>query len=254
MACEGLNRQIAHPSEPLLTFDILATDEITDDVIKDAAALFSRAYGIWGPHAEERIGPFATHGRRVRMSLERLRQECLADRAENYLVRAMAGNSLVGHAFATCWDVDGRQVCWVTQLCVDPQHRRRRLATRLLLKLRESRENFTFGILSSHPAAILAALRSFGRGLEDVNLQVVRDHARGVMASSPVRYVRSATLKGRLFEEDSSQRVFCCADTNFWVDHMEPAEALAAVKARGLGWPFGDLPDGHEYLLLVKAV
>ncbi|KIY03047.1 uncharacterized protein Z520_01513 [Fonsecaea multimorphosa CBS 102226] len=253
MAFYGLDKQAARPPEPHLTLEIVAAHEITEDMIKEAAALFSSSYGIWGPHAEEKMGPFAKHGRRVRMSVDRLRQQCLPDGAENFFVRAMAGSSLVGHVFATFWNFEDRQVCWVTQLCVDQQHRRRRLATRLLLKLREDRPNCTFGILSSHPAAILAALRSFGRGLERANLDCAREHARDVMKSSPVRYVRSAILRGSLFEGHWTQGVVCCADTSFWVDHEEPAEALHVVKARGLVWPFGDLPDGHEYLFLVEA-
>ncbi|OAG39851.1 hypothetical protein AYO21_05917 [Fonsecaea monophora] len=253
MASGSFERQTAQPVEPLFTFEILAAKEITQDMIQEAAALFSRAYGIWGPQAEKMMGPFAEHGRRVRMSPSRLREECLPDRADNYFVRAMAGNNLVGHALATYWNSAGHQVCWVTQLCVDPQYRRRRLATRLLSKLREGRENCIFGILSSHPAAILTALRSFGCGLEEVDLRIVREHAKDVMESSPVRYIRSARLSGSLFVEGAPQGVICCADTNFWVDHGEPTKVLAEVRARGLGWPFGDLPDGHEYLLLVKT-
>lgn len=37
-------------------------DEIADEVIKEAASLFSENYGIWGPLAETKLGPFAKAG------------------------------------------------------------------------------------------------------------------------------------------------------------------------------------------------
>lgn len=80
---------------------------------------------------------------------------------------------------------------------------------------------------------------------------MVRDHAAGIMSASPVNYVKSAALKGSLFGK--GDEAVCCADTAFWVDHTEPLEALAAVQARGVEWPFGDLPEGCEFLVLVKA-
>ncbi|KAL7627323.1 hypothetical protein AAE478_001515 [Parahypoxylon ruwenzoriense] len=41
----------------------------------------------------------------------------------------------------------------------------------------------------------------------------------------------------------------CGVDSNFFVDHTEPLEALAWLKEAG-EWPLGDLPDGHEFLAL----
>jgi hypothetical protein len=32
-----------------------------------------------------------------------------------------------------------------------------------------------------------------------------------------------------------------CADTQFWVDHGEPLEALQLIKEKGAIWPFGNL-------------
>jgi hypothetical protein len=41
-------------------------------------------------------------------------------------------------------------------------------------------------------------------------------------------------------------------DTNFFVDHTEPLEALAFVK-ENMDWPLGELIDGHEFLLILEA-
>ncbi len=45
----------------------------------------------------------------------------------------------------------------------------------------------------------------------------------------------------------------CCADTEFWVDHSEPEEALKAVRGKGIAWPFGGFPEGHEFLVIVEV-
>ena len=41
-------------------------------------------------------------------------------------------------------------------------------------------------------------------------------------------------------------------NTNFFVDHTEPLEALASVK-ENMDWPLGELTDGHEFLLILEA-
>lgn len=65
------------------------------------------------------------------MSVDRLRQQSLAPGTDSVLVRGLAGSKLAGYAFATRWDYDGRQICWVTQLCVDPEFRGQKLATKV---------------------------------------------------------------------------------------------------------------------------
>ncbi|KAF2226881.1 hypothetical protein BDZ85DRAFT_256921 [Elsinoe ampelina] len=129
------------------------------------------------------------------------------------------------------------------------------LATKLLLKLREGDRDRGFGILSSHPFAIMACLRAFGRGVVQVDLAMTKEYAHPIMSSSPVRYVRTAKLQGSLFSDndDKDSTVVSCADTGFWVDHTEPSQALEIVKANGIEWPFGVLPEGHEFLVLVEG-
>ena len=104
--------------------------------------------------------------------------------------------------------------------------------------------------LSSHPAAICAALRAFGRGIEGVDLDIVKE-ARGILDASPVQYVKNARMKGSLFQKGSSDGSVCCAGTSFCVDQAEPLAALAAIKERGIEWPFGDLPEDCEFLTLI---
>lgn len=73
------------------------------------------------------------------------------------------------------------------------------------------------------------------------------------MASSPVDYVRTARLRGSLFETNVDDGTVSCADTNFYVEHTEPDEALELVRSlKGIDWPFGTLPEGHEFLLFIQ--
>lgn len=115
-------------------------------------------------------------------------------------------------------------------------------------------KDYAVGILSSHPFSISAVARTFGNGSEDVDLDVMRLEARDIMASCPVAYVKDAKLRGALFEDEPEEGTISCADTQFWVDHQEPDEALNTIKDKRIRWPFGCLPEGHEYLLLVKLM
>jgi hypothetical protein len=67
----------------------------------------------------------------VKMTVSRLEQQCLPNGTDSLLVRALANSKLVGHACATRWNFEGRQICWVAQLCVDPGFRMRGVATQV---------------------------------------------------------------------------------------------------------------------------
>lgn len=117
----------------------------------------------------------------------------------------------------------------------------------LLSKLKEFSPTTGFGILRSYPAAIMTALRVFNGGLENVDLEMIREHASGIMAASPVRYVREAVLAGSIFGKEVDGSV-CCADTKFYVDHEEPMSVLDEVKSKRI-WRLGELPEGCEWLV-----
>ncbi|KAI4696192.1 uncharacterized protein J4E88_000364 [Alternaria novae-zelandiae] len=225
--------------------------DVSEDMIVEAAELFSSNYGIWGPFAEERMGTFGRFckpGRPVKMSKNRLREQSLAPGTDSVLVRATVDGKLAGHAFATFWEHEGHKIGWITQLCVGQNFRRNGLATKILSHLRENKHDHSFGILSSHPATIRAALRAFGHGIEQVDLSGIKALIPAIMKSSPVPYVKMATPTGSLFDQGDQTGAVCCADTAFWVDHAEPLAALNVIKEDGIKWPFGDLPDGCEFL------
>jgi len=240
-------------------FETFDNDRITDIMLAEATTLFSENYGVWGPQAAPKLGLIA--GRRVKMSKKTLRTQCIPTDSENIYVRAiLEGGELVGNLFATRWTHRGSNFCWIAQLVVATDFRRRTIATRLLRELLRGERGVecTFGVLSSQPATIMACLRAFGAGLEGVDLRVTRDRARSVMDSCPVRYVRGARLHGSLFREENGAAAadddgaVSCAFTDFWVAHEEMLEVLLNIGDRGLAWPFGVLPEGHEFLVLVK--
>ena len=44
------------------TFKRVPASEVTDAMLADTAALFSSAYGVWGPLASQKMGKFAKPG------------------------------------------------------------------------------------------------------------------------------------------------------------------------------------------------
>lgn len=174
---------------------------------------------------------------------------------------------LVGNVFACRWAYDGKTVCWITQLVVHEDYRERGLATGLLNQLRHDGDDIC-GIVSSHPAACLAAAKAFGSkrvsmsllgstlnitaSIGTVRLGYIKEYAEEIMKASPIRYVEDAKLRGSLFDPEDASGLVSCVDTGFWVDHTEPLKALAWVRGT-VEWPLGELHDGHEFLLVFEA-
>jgi hypothetical protein len=137
----------------------------------------------------------------------------------------------------------------------------------LLNQLRQNNDNI-YGLMSSHPAACLAAARAFGSkrmlilvmnptlnilgSITTVRLDFIKEHAEEIMKASPIRYVRDAKLRGSLFDPEDASGLVSSVDTGFWVDHTEPLEALEWVQDT-VDWPLGELHDGHEFLLLLEV-
>lgn len=184
------------------------------------------------------------------MSANKLKSQIFPAGASNTLVRAKIDNVLVGHVFGTRWEYDGHNIIWITQLCLAASQRGKGISKLLIEQLRSGER--IMGILSSHPYAIMAVLRVSGCEFEQVDLQMAKDHGHAIMKSCPVPYVHNAVLRGSLFEENAPQGVVSCAHTSFFVDHTEPLHALQTLEIAGIIWPFGTLPDGHEFALIIE--
>ena len=69
--------------------------------------------------------------------------------------------TLAGNAFACRWTVGEMRICWITQLVIHSEYRERGLTSTLLNCLRRD-EDTVYGIMSSHPAAIVAVAKALG--------------------------------------------------------------------------------------------
>ncbi len=208
-------------------------------------------------------------GTRVKLSKARLRAQCLPTDALTSYVRVSIDDQIAGNAFACRWPYEGKTVCWVTQLVVHSDFRERGLAAYLLNLLRQDGD-VIYGLMSSHPAACLAAAKAFGSqsqiillccdldadisigGINMVALPFMQDNAEAIMKCSPIRYVRDAELRGSLYDCKDSSGGISSVNTEFHVDHAQALEALAWVR-ESQEWPLGELLEGHEFLLILEV-
>ena len=104
-------------------------------------------------------------GHRVKLSKERMRAQNLPAGAVCKYAKVIIEDRLAGNAFACRWTCDGRNICWITQLVVHRDYRKRGIAATLLRQIRNPSDD-VYGIMSSHPAACLAATKAYGSKYE----------------------------------------------------------------------------------------
>lgn len=104
-----------------------------------------------------------------------------------------------------------------------------------------------YGIMSSHPAAIMASTSTFRFPIDMINVNLIRVNADDIIQASPISYVRDAKLRGFLFNGFDASTVLVCG-----VDHKEPEETLNSIYTTRK-WLFGILPEFHEYFLVLEG-
>ena len=102
-----------------------------------------------------------------------------------------------------------------------------------------------YGLISSHPAACLAAAKAFGSrgyillcvdanslidGIGTVAVSFIRDNAKAFINMSPISYIKNAKLQGSLFDVKDTSGLVSSVYTDFFVDHTELLEALNWVQ------------------------
>ncbi|KAG2142816.1 uncharacterized protein EDB93DRAFT_1088480 [Suillus bovinus] len=260
-------------SKASCSFVITVGSKVSEDTLKSCADLFSSDYGIWDDQAST-ISKYTLAGKRVKMTAAKLRTQCLSHPENTLLVTyyiqvdpldiKVAFSQLHKGSFLTisCRSSpsDFIQVGWVTQLVVDKAVRQHYIATQLLQTLKFhtlfSSVNIV-GPASSHPAACNVLAKYAAANIKDVNLDFIREHAKGVLESSPISYVKAAQLRGTLFEDNCNDRAISSVYTKFYVDHAEywnitnakPLAVLEQYKKKG-PWCLGELLDGHEFLAI----
>lgn len=59
-------------------------------------------------------------------------------------------------------------------------------------------------------------------------------------------------MRGTLFDSNDVTGLVCGVNTGFFVDHSERLTALN-IFWENWNWPLRDLPDGHEFLLVLPV-
>ena len=95
------------------------------------------------------------------------------------------------------------------------------------------------------------SIRCSALNIHSVDLKFCQLNAKFILEASPIEYVQKMMLCGSLFEDNCTTGAVSSVFTNFYVDHEEPLEVLAAYRTRGQ-WVLGDL-DGHEYLIILPV-
>src|ERR1700675_2729979 len=88
--------------------------------------------------------------------------------------------------------------------------------------------------------------------LNAINVKFICDNAEKILKDSTVGYLKSAKLRGSLFQENPEPGVISSVDTQFFVDHKEPLAVLQNFREAGR-WCLGELLEGHEFLIMLPV-
>ena len=89
--------------------------------------------------------------------------------------------------------------------------------------------------------------------IDQVDTNFILMNAAHILGNTPIGYLKEAKLAGSLFDPNSTTGAISCVFTEFYVDHQEPLAALDIFKAKR-GWCLGELPEGHEFLIVLPAM
>lgn len=172
-------KYIEKSSRPIIAKQVFETfdgHEVTDPMLKEAANLFNENYGIWGADPtgsqrmpkqgelrKDRSSRVSNHqDRKSREAEQRSSTGPIPTRRCRLLLRKSHNRGSPGRECVACrWNVKDKTVCWITQLVVHGDYRERGLASSLLNCLRRDDDDI-YGLMSSHPAACLAAAKACG--------------------------------------------------------------------------------------------
>jgi len=234
-------------------YSTIPSNAITEDQLKQCSVLFDHNYGVWDAKAVN-YNPHLHKGSPVKMSPHMLQEQLSLGSEGTLLSTCTLGGSLVGHAFATTWNYGDGIICWITQLVVSVDHRRKGIATEMLRLLRAQALATSMGLASSHPAACMALAKSCNARMPDIDLTFTKAHARRILETTPVAYLKTAKVLGSLFDDSDATGAVSELDTKFFVDRAEPIAAQVEFEVKyGVPWPLGKLLDGDEFLLLLQV-
>lgn len=207
-------------------------DKVSPQQCEEMAALYSRHYGVWGPH-----GP--RPGRNVKLTAEALRDDWLAP-PDSRVALANECGKLVGYAIAVQRGISGRGVVsWVTQFVVDEAHRQRGVGRTLLFTIWQISDHFAWGLVTANPYAIRALEKATRRRCLPSRIKE-HQHLLAPLGADFAAYIRKA--KGRKITSTESR-----INTEFPLDHSKLPEMLLNVSGPGRLWELGELKENWEW-------
>ena len=90
-----------------------------------------------------------------------------------------------------------------------------------------------------------------GVSVELIDTDFIIRNAAKILEATPVDYLKNVKLAGSLFDDCCTTGAVSCVFTEFYVNHAEPLAALEIFKTRR--WCLGELPEGHEYLIILPV-
>ncbi|KAF1961322.1 hypothetical protein CC80DRAFT_402278, partial [Byssothecium circinans] len=87
--------------------------------------------------------------------------------------------------------------------------------------------NKVYGLISSHPAACLAAAKTFRNSISTMRLNFIRKYVVAVIKASLVSYIKDANLRGSLFNTREIHSIILLVYTNFFINYTKLLKALA---------------------------
>ena len=211
---------------------------VSDDLIKECAKLFSEHYGVWNAKGFK-------PGHHVQLSPQRLRAQYLFDRDTGRLAVARHTSGVLAAQAFYCnflYVPSGKHVVWITQLVVHSKFRGCHLARKLLVQPCSDKGLFACALVASHPYAV-RALESATKRQCDQGLTSL--HVERIVKASCIPYLQDRQSEVSVQGDGKPRR--CIMSTDFQVDHTEADQRRMALA----NWQLGDLEDGEEFLAIV---
>lgn len=253
-----------------MRYELTYRNALTDDTLADSARFFSAHYGTYSARGASPDQPIIITPAQLRQDLWPSAVPA-SSWQDQCLIQAYLGDEddpdteLIGQIFVTKWKWTGRQVLWVTHLCVHKAHRRRGVATGLVAQIREEApvlydegERWLVGVTAPNPATLLAVANGLGKrvGNRPASLKdaltdnEVLDKVGDILQVGPLDHLKRGKVgNGEAAGSYGGPKIL---DTGLFMQNEESHELVEKLRSSGLS--LTDLPEGHEYVLVFEGI
>ncbi|MBF0264497.1 MAG: GNAT family N-acetyltransferase [Gammaproteobacteria bacterium] len=198
--------------------------------IEDASHLFSEHYGTYSETSK--ICP----GGKIKLGFNFYKKLCAEKNC--FVSMAYINDTLIGQAFYMLMDTPGGIISWVLQLVVHTEHRRKRIADRLLYSVWGFSNYRAWGLATANPLTIKTLEAATFRKVKPAEILKHPDVIQSIAQS--IGYVGLEKIK---INESLS-----VVDSNFCSDHKGLENLKRAYNAE---WFLGDCPECHEWFAVI---